>query len=152
MSAIPVDSTAPNLELKRLRDGGNRPPVLCLDDDPAVLALCKAALTRAGFDVDCVPNGWDALKRLSERRYAAVLLDLFLPSLHGRTVLALIQQSHPDVIPHLIVMTGLTDGAIDDLYGKVGGILRKPLKIDAMVDFVREVAAVDFDETIRLSR
>jgi DNA-binding response OmpR family regulator len=152
MSTFPSESTAPNIELKRLREGGSKPPVLCLDDDPAVLALCKAALTRAGFEVDCVPNGWDALKRLGDRRYAAVLLDLFLPSLHGRTVLSLIQQSHPDMIPHLIVMTGLSDGAIDDLYGKVGGILRKPLKIDAMVDFVREVAAVDFDETMRIGR
>jgi DNA-binding response OmpR family regulator len=150
MSAIPAETTAQNVELKKLREGGSRPPVLCLDDDPAVLALCKAALTRAGFEADCVADGWDALKKLNERRYAAVLIDLFLPSLHGRTVLSLIQQSHPNVIPHLIIMTGLTDGAIDDLYGKVGGILRKPLKIDTLVEFVREVAAVDFDETMRI--
>ena len=152
MAAIPVDSTAPNVDLKRLREGGGRPPVLCLDDDPAVLALCKAALTRAGFDVDCVANGWDALKAINNRRYAAVLLDLFLPALHGRTVLSMIQQKHADLIPHLIVMTGLTDGAIDDLYGKVGGILRKPLKIDTLVEFVHEVAAVDFEETMRIKR
>lgn len=147
-----MEKTAPNVDVKKLREGGGRPPVLCLDDDPAVLALCKAALTRAGFDVDCVATGWDALKMLNDRRYAAVLIDLFLPSLHGRTVLSLIQQQHPKIVPHLIIMTGLTDGAIEDLYGKVGGILRKPLKIDTLVEFVREVAAVDFDETMRIPR
>ena len=112
--------------------------VLCLDDDPSVLALCKAALTRAGFEVETVDSGWEALKKLNERQYSAVLLDLLMPSMHGRTVLSLIQQSHPQVMPRLIVMTGLSDGAIDDLYGKVGGILRKPIKIDSLVDFVNE--------------
>ncbi len=116
-------------------------PVLCLDDDPAVHALCKAALTRAGFDVETVRNGWDALKALNDRQYSAVLLDLLMPSLHGRTVLSLIQQTHPEILPRLIVMTGLSDSAIDDLYGKVGGILRKPLKIDSLVDFVRAMGS-----------
>lgn len=134
-TAIPVETVT-----SRTTDP-DRETVLCLDDDPAVLALCKAALTRAGFIVDAVPSGWEALKRLNEQHYDAVLLDLLMPSLHGRTVLSLIQQSHPEVLPRLIVMTGLSDNAIDDLYGKVGGILRKPLKIDSLVDFVREFAA-----------
>lgn len=113
-------------------------PVLCVDDDPAVLALCKAALTRAGFAVETVTSGWEALKRLNERDYSVILLDLLMPSLHGHTVLSMMQQSHPQFLPRIVVMTGLTDGAIGDLYGKVGGILRKPLKIDSLVEFVRE--------------
>ena len=114
--------------------------VLCLDDDPAVLALCEAALTRAGFRVDVVSNGWEALQKLNDHPYAVVLLDLFMPALHGRTTLAMIQQIHPEIVPRVVVMTGLSDNAIDDLYGKVGAILRKPLKIDALVEFVTEFA------------
>ncbi len=140
MAAMPIDSTAHDVKLETLRQ--SKPaPILCVDDDPAVLALCSAALTRAGLEVDAVPNGWEALKRINERVYSAVLLDLVLPSLHGRTVVSMIQQSHPEIIPRLIIMTGLSDGAIGDLYGKVGGILRKPLKIDSLVDFVKEIAA-----------
>lgn len=115
-------------------------PVLCLDDDPSVLALCHAALTRAGFTVDSARNGWDALEAINKRTYAVVLLDLLMPSLHGRTVLSLIQQSHPELLPRIVVMTGLSDNAIDDLPGKVGGILRKPIKIETLVDFVSEFA------------
>lgn len=117
--------------------------VLCLDDDPTVLALCKAALSRAGFEVDTSVNGWEALKWINERRYTLLLIDLMMPSLHGRTVLSLIQQSHPELLAHVIVMTGSTDNAIGDLYGKVGGILRKPLKIDSLVEFVGDFVAVD---------
>ena len=115
--------------------------ILCLDDDPTVLALCKAALTRAGYEVETVHNGWEALQRLNQRRYGAVLLDLFMPSLHGRTVLSLMQQTHPDVLQRTIIMTGMNDDMVEELYGKVGGILRKPLKIDSLVDFVRDFAA-----------
>lgn len=115
--------------------------ILCLDDDPTVLALCKAALTRAGYEVETVHNGWEALQRLNRRTYGAVLLDLFMPSLHGRTVLALMQQTHPEVLMRTIVMTGMNDDMLEELYGKVGGILRKPLKIDSLVDFVRDFAA-----------
>lgn len=115
--------------------------ILCLDDDPAVLALCEAALTRAGFKVETVSSGWEALQLLNEKSYAVVLLDMVMPALHGRTTLSMIQQIHPDVVPRVVVMTGLSDNAIDDLHGKVGGILRKPLKIDALVEFVSEFAA-----------
>ena len=117
-------------------------PVLCLDDDTGVLALCKAALTRAGFDVHTAANGWEALRFLNDREYAVVLLDLVMPSLHGRTVLSMIQQAHPELLPRIVVMTGASDNAIDDLPGKVGGILRKPLQIDTLVDFVTEFAAL----------
>jgi DNA-binding response OmpR family regulator len=117
---------------------GERSRVLCLDDDASVLALCRAALTRAGFAVDTATDGWAGLKEINERPYDAVLLDLMMPSLHGRTVLSLIQQSHPEVLSKVILMTGASDNAISDLYGKVGGIIRKPLKIDSLVDFVSD--------------
>ena len=136
-------SALPDLTDVRTRTspGFDIPYVLCVDDDPGGLALCKASLMRAGFAVHAVSTGWEALKRLNEQPYDVVLLDLLMPSLHGRTVLSLIQQSHPEVVSRLIVMTGLSDNAIGDLYGKVGGILRKPLKIDSLIDFVREFAA-----------
>ena len=137
MGALPIETAT-----RQPVTTGERPLVLCLDDDTTVLALCRAALTRAGFQVDTVANGWDALKQLNVRAYAVVVIDLLMPSLHGRTVLSLIQQSHPELLPRIIVMTGLSDNALDDLYGKVGGILRKPLQIESLVDFVREFAAV----------
>jgi len=56
--------------------------VLCVDDDPHVLALCSAALRRAGFEVETVSNGWEALRRMNDRRFDAVLLDLLMPALH----------------------------------------------------------------------
>ena len=136
MGALQIDAD-PTLRRAAKPNGYS---VLCVDDDPNVLALCNAALRRAGFEVDIVRSGWEALKLLNARRYSVVLLDLLMPSLHGRTVLSLIEQSHPDVLPRLIVITGLTDGAFDDLYGRIGGVLRKPLDLDALIDFVREFA------------
>ena len=132
----------PTTEVSQKLRSTEQQRILCLDDDPAVLALCAAALTRAGFKVDAVSSGWHALQNLNEHPYAVVLLDLLMPALHGRTTLSMIEQIHPDVVPRVIVMTGLSDNAVEDLQGRVGAILRKPLKIDALVEFVSEFAAM----------
>lgn len=111
--------------------------VLCADDDDAVRALCTAVLARAGFRTDTARNGREALERIEEQEYAAILLDLDMPYLHGATVLALLAKSRPDVLDRLIVLTALPEAAVMDAARSVGAILRKPVRNEALVATVR---------------
>lgn len=113
------------------------PVVLCADDDESVRRLCTAALVRAGFNVEQASNGREALARLRARRYDAILLDLVMPGLHGATVLAVLLRDQPDVLSRVIVISAAPDAALTDAYGLVGAVLRKPVKLDALVDVVR---------------
>lgn len=116
---------------------GKQQVVLCADDDESVRRLCTAALVRAGFDVEQASNGREALARLRARRYDAVLLDFVMPGVHGATVLAVLRRDQPEMLSRVIVISAAPDAALTDAYGVVGAVLRKPVKLDALVDVVR---------------
>ena len=117
--------------------GLERPLVLCADDDDDVRALCASSLARAGYAVDTASNGREALEKIDQNDYAAVLLDLGMPFIHGATVLSVIGKTKPEILRRTAVITGAPDGAIDPLYGTVGAVLRKPLTLDSITTIVR---------------
>ena len=65
---------------------------LVVDDDPAVLAIAKLALTRlGGFAVAVAEDGEEALAILQNPEdpgFSVVLLDLMMPGMDGRQTLA----------------------------------------------------------------
>lgn len=120
-----------------------RPLVLCADDDESVRALCASTLARAGYAVDTASNGREALEKIDQNDYAAVLLDLGMPYIHGATVLSVIGKTKPAMLRRTAVITGAPDAAIDPLYGTVGAVLRKPLSLDSIATIVRHCADDD---------
>lgn len=65
-------------------DGYNDLPILVVDDEPVALELCTKLLGRIGLcDVDHAANGMEALIKISERRYAAVVSDWNMPEMNG---------------------------------------------------------------------
>jgi two-component system, chemotaxis family, chemotaxis protein CheY len=59
-------------------------PILLVDDEPVALDVCTKLLARAGlFDVDRANNGKEALLKLPQRLYGAVISDWNMPELTG---------------------------------------------------------------------
>lgn len=96
--------------------------ILVVDDDPKIVALVRAYLVRAGFDVITAGDGREALRLICERRPRLVVLDLMLPELDGMEVTRL-ARGECDV-PILMLtargaladrIQGLTEGADDYL-------------------------------------
>jgi DNA-binding response OmpR family regulator len=69
--------------------------VLVVDDDPTVSGVVAAYLDRAGFGVEVVADGRDAVASVARRRPDLVLLDLMLPGLDGLEVCRRLRASHP---------------------------------------------------------
>jgi DNA-binding NtrC family response regulator len=113
------------------------PRVLVAEDDDSVRTLCAAALSRDGYAVDSVANGRDALAKLENGDYVAVLLDLGMPFVHGSTVISMIEQRRPDLLRRVIVMTGVHEAVLDPIFGHVGAVLRKPLTVEQIQSVVR---------------
>ena len=109
----------------------------------AFVALCASSLARAGYAVDTASNGREALEKIDQNNYAAVLLDLGMPYIHGATVLSMIGKTKPQMLRRTAVITGAPDAAIDPLYGTVGAVLRKPLTLDSLTTIVRHCAEDD---------
>jgi CheY-like chemotaxis protein len=60
--------------------------LLIVDDDPTIRAMFARALKAFG-EIDQAGNGGDALRLLSSKKYAVVLLDLHMPVIDGFVIL-----------------------------------------------------------------
>lgn len=60
--------------------------ILIVDDDPTIRAMFARALKALG-DIDQAANGGDALRLLSSKKFAVVLLDLHMPVIDGFVIL-----------------------------------------------------------------
>lgn len=70
------------------RPCASRPSVLVVEDDPDAGLEVTAALEDYGFDVECVPTGFEGLLRATNGAFDAVVLDRMLPDLDGLSILA----------------------------------------------------------------
>lgn len=64
-----------------------RPPILVVDDSLTTRMLEQSILESAGFVVDAAVSGEDALRRMGERRYGLLLVDVEMPGMDGFTLI-----------------------------------------------------------------
>lgn len=100
--------------------------ILVVDDDPDVREVLGAALRQKPLVVDHARDGEEALGLLSEREYAVVILDLFMPRVDGITVLERLEQvvANPPVV---LVLTAADQHITQRLDPRrIHGVVRKP--------------------------
>ncbi|SRR5581483_5414897 len=73
------------------------PTVLCIDDRPQVLELCKATLESHGYCVKLASSGYTAMKMLEETSVAAVLLEYKHEGMDVEAVACHIKQRFPNL-------------------------------------------------------
>jgi DNA-binding NtrC family response regulator len=78
--------------------------ILVVDDEASLRILLGNELTRAGYTVEVVDNGEDALTRIQEDFYHVVLLDIILPKISGIDVLRTIKKDQ--IVSEVIILTG----------------------------------------------
>jgi two-component system response regulator MtrA len=83
--------------------------ILVVDDDPKIVALLRAYLVAAGFDVLTAADGLRALHLIRERRPRLVVLDLMLPELDGIAVAREARAASDVAILMLTARVGLAD-------------------------------------------
>ena len=72
------------------------PRILLVEDEPRIRDFICRALSGAGYDADAVPDGSGGLSRALADDYDLVILDLIMPDIDGRTVLAQLLRGRPD--------------------------------------------------------
>lgn len=77
---------------------GSSPTILCVDDEPAVLAMEKALLESAGFRVLAVSSGREAINIFDSEDVDVVLMDYWLPGMNGIQVAQVMKQLKPGVL------------------------------------------------------
>jgi two-component system, OmpR family, response regulator len=72
------------------------PRILLVEDEPRIRDFICRALSGAGYDAEAVPDGSGGLSRALADDFDLVILDLIMPDMDGRTVLAQLQRDRPD--------------------------------------------------------
>jgi two-component system NtrC family sensor kinase len=84
-----------------------RPPVLLIEDEPAVMEFVRAALERHGYSVACSESGVAALRLLEKSDFHGVVSDMRTPGgVDGAQVYAWVARHRPNLARRLVFITG----------------------------------------------
>jgi signal transduction histidine kinase len=110
----------------------NEARILIVDDDEALLeALPEALRLRlAGIAVDTAATAFDALERIRDVDYDAIVSDIKMPGMDGLELLTEIKQLRPGTPTLLITGHGEHDLAVRALRGGAYDFVQKPIDRD----------------------
>ncbi len=108
--------------------------VLIVDDEPTIRELVALALTDAGHEVDCAPDGTAALELAERQRPELILLDVHLPGMDAEAFAQADRRRAGPRVP-IIVFTA-KDGAAHAARIGAAGYLPKPFDLDELLEAV----------------
>ena len=110
----PYPDAGDEQNVRRPRPGGAVGRLLLADDDEPNRELLSRRLEKLGYEVQAVEDGREALELIRTGRFDLVLLDLLMPGLDGREVLA--RMKADPVLQHIPV---IMISALDEVDGIV---------------------------------
>jgi len=110
---------------------------LIVEDEKKMAAHLRRALAEAGFAVDVLHRGDEALSALREIPYDAAILDVMLPGLDGLAVLKRLRADANTVPILLLTARGEIDERVEGLEMGADDYLTKPFAIEEVVARVR---------------
>ncbi len=110
--------------------------VLLVDDEEEFTSSLAERLNMRGIPTLTSSGGEEALKMIDSSPPQVVVLDMMMPGLGGREIMARIKSKHPDIF--VIFLTGHGD---IELGPGCGDYLIKPVNIDELIRKIRSVSA-----------
>jgi CheY-like chemotaxis protein len=122
--------------LKMLKRGAR---LLVLDDDPSMQKLVGTLLRRAGYRADVVSQGREAIEKIGQNDYAAMLLDLMAPTEGGLTVIKHLRETSPELLKRVVLVTASPDSVLRGIDKDVAAIVRKPFEANELIETIARV-------------
>jgi two-component system response regulator PilR (NtrC family) len=124
-TAAPAD-TAPGLE------GGARPRILIVDDEPSMREMLRIVLRRDGYAVILAANGNEAIEVLKRERVDLLLSDIRMPDVSGVEVLRVAKEANRDIVAFMMTAFASTDTAVEAMRLGAVDYFTKPFSMDEL--------------------
>lgn len=111
-----------------------KPLILVVDDEPAILKMLKDSLEDEGFRVEILSNGKAVLDTIGKLIPDAVLLDIFMPDFDGLAMLKRIRQEYPKQPVIMMSGFGTIQIAIQALQHGAIDFIEKPFKLTDILE------------------
>jgi PAS domain S-box-containing protein len=85
--------------------------ILVVDDEETIRSLVRTILSKSGHTVDTTGDAREALTKLENNTYDAVLMDIRMPGMSGMELYAKVIEQHPEMKNRFIFITGDTSDA-----------------------------------------
>ncbi len=113
--------------------------VLVIEDDRDLYSLFDLILKMAGFEVNVVSNGTEALRRLSEEQLPdAITLDLHLPGVSGNEIYTMLEGMHEE---HRVLVVSADVQEVAKYILRGAKAASKPIAMDDLIRHVKEIVA-----------
>ena len=111
--------------------------ILIAEDQPQLNRSLTKALTAAGWSVDAVPDGAEALLYLDGADYDAVVLDIMMPKVDGLTVLRTLRARGSAVPVLLLTARDAVSNRVAGLDAGADDYLIKPFALEELLARLR---------------
>ena len=139
----------PSMEMKLVSEmiSGRRKVILCIDDDPNILATLKRVLRKLPYDVVTAVSPWHGIKLAVQVKPDLVLLDMTMPGLSGQQVFEGLHEIRSD-LPVVFITGELEHEVAMDAY-EMGAAhyIRKPFHNEHLRDVVEFLIGDMSDES-----
>lgn len=124
---------------------GSKPVrILVVDDVADNSFLLETILQAEGYHVEVASNGKAALAKIQESPPDLVLLDIMMPGMDGYEVARRIRQDSNLSAIGILMLTGYDElNESEPLNGVSDGFIRKPIKLDELLNQVRTTLTRD---------
>lgn len=133
-----LDFTHEAKSLKRVDVPHPLARILAVDDEPVVLDSFRKILVVAGYAIDTVESGREALGLVQKNKYDFVFTDLKMPEMDGLDVVKGVKHFSPET--DVVVITGYAtiESAVNAMKFGAMDYVQKPFTEDELTDFTRK--------------
>jgi DNA-binding NtrC family response regulator len=124
--------------------------VLIIDDDEETRNLFSTVLTDAGYLVEAVGNGKQAIKLCKKGPFDIALIDIELPDIKGVELLKTLREIQPKMVKIIITGHPSIENAVKSVNEKADGYLLKPVNIAEMLEMLKKILAEKANEYVQM--
>jgi two-component system response regulator PilR (NtrC family) len=114
------------------------PRVLVVNDAERTRPIAARMLERLGYRVDIAADGADAIDRLGEFDYDALILDVAMPRVDGHGVLIHLARTNPTMIGRTVLVASVAQEASESQLDEVCRVLVKPVGVEKLLAAIDE--------------
>jgi CheY-like chemotaxis protein/glycine cleavage system H lipoate-binding protein len=133
---LKLDFSHESKTLKRVEVPNPKARILAVDDEEIILDSFRKILVLAGYSVDTVQTGQEALDLIRKRNYDFVFTDLKMPGMDGVEVCKAVKHLRPDI--DVIIITGYAtvESAVETMKYGAMDYVQKPFTEEELVQMV----------------
>src|SRR5215218_1750086 len=106
--------------------------LLLVEDEPALRTVVAEQLADRGYIVEQAESGEEAIAKLSDFAYDAIVTDLRMPGISGRDVVDAAIERYPDIVAIVVTGYGTVKDAVEAIKRGAADFVSKPFQIDEL--------------------